>query len=172
MGTRLKVGVGDLLRTLGTRRELHETVNFAEDLGVVATRVDPDREIEVDLVVEAFSGGISVTGSVEVPWVGECRRCLEPVRGETRQRLQEIFGGAEGDEDAYPLEHEEIDLEPMLRDVVAGALPLVPLCRADCAGPAPDQFPTGPPDDEAGPPADPRWAALDELSFDVTSEGD
>jgi uncharacterized protein len=162
---RLRVGVSDLLRNLGSRREVHEELKLEGDLGVVATRVDPDQPIIADLVVEAFSGGIAVSGRVEVPWVGECRRCLESVQGTSTQRLQEIFGGPEGDEDAYPLEHEEIDLEPMIRDVVAGALPLVPLCRPDCAGPAPDEFPTGPADESAAP-ADPRWAALDELSFD------
>ena len=162
----LEVGVADLLRTLGSRRELHEELHLDGDLGVVATKVDPERPIVTDLVVEAFSGGISVTGAVEVPWVGECRRCLEDVEGVTRQRVQEIFGGPEGDEDAYPLNHEEIDLEPMLRDVVAGALPLVPLCREDCPGPSPESFPTGPAEDAPERPADPRWAALDELGFD------
>ena len=162
---RLRVGVADLLRNLGSRRELHEELHLDGELGVVATRVDPDQPIVTDLVVEAFSGGITVSGQVEVPWVGECRRCLETVQGTTTQRLQEIFGGPEGDEDAYPLEREEIDLEPMLRDVVAGALPLAPLCRPDCPGPAPDAFPTGPAN-EAEPPADPRWAALDDLDFD------
>ena len=160
-----RVGVADLLRNLGSRRELQTEVVLDGDLGVVATRLDPDRPVVADLVIEAFSGGVAVSGRVEVPWVGECRRCLEPVTGSTTQRLQEIFGGPEGDEDAYPLEHEEIDLEPMLRDVVAGALPLVPLCRADCAGPAPDLFPTGPAED-APPATDPRWGALDELRFD------
>ncbi len=117
-------------------------------------------------MLEAFSGGIAVSGSVTVPWVGECRRCLDPVQGSTTQRIQEIFGGAEGDEDAYALDQDEIDLEPMVRDVVAGALPLVPLCRPDCPGPAPDAFPTGTAPEETEAPADPRWAALDELSFD------
>ena len=46
-----------------------------------------------------------------------------------------------------------------------GALPLVPLCRPDCAGPSPDRFPTGPGDEDVQP-ADPRWAALDDLSFE------
>jgi uncharacterized protein len=164
VAARLRVGVADLLRSLGSRRELHDRIHI-DDLGVVATRVDPDTDVTVDLVIEAFSGGIAVSGAVEVPWAGECRRCLDEVHGTTRQRVQEIFGGPEGDEDAYPLDHEEIDLEPMLRDVVAGALPLVPLCRPDCPGPSPDRFPTGPAG-EAPPPADPRWAALDELRFD------
>ncbi len=163
-GAPLRVGVADLLRSLGSRRDHHLELPV-DDLGVVATRVDPDAEVVLDLVLEAFSGGIAVSGAVEVPWVGECRRCLDPVRGTSTQRVSEIFGGAEGDEDAYPLEHEEIDLEPMVRDVVAGALPLAPVCRPDCPGPAPETFPTGPAEEDA-PRPDPRWAALDELSFD------
>lgn len=163
-GPQLRVGVADLLRSLGSRREYRFELSV-EDLEVVATRVDPDAPVTLDLVLEAFSGGIAVSGAVEVPWVGECRRCLDPVRGTTTQRVSEIFGGAEGDEDAYPLGHDEIDLEPMVRDVVAGALPLAPVCRPDCPGPAPDTFPTGPAEEEA-PRPDPRWAALDDLSFD------
>jgi uncharacterized protein len=160
----LRIGVADLRRELGSRRELHRELRL-DDLGVVATRVDPDADVVLHLLIEAFSGGIAVSGSVDVPWVGECRRCLEPVLGTTSQRLQEIFGGPEGDEDAYPMGQDEIDLEPMVRDVVAGALPLVPLCRPDCPGPAPEAFPTG--TAEAGEaPADPRWAALDELTFE------
>lgn len=165
MTARLRVGVADLLRSLGSRREYRDHVHV-DDLGVVSTRVDPDADVELDLVLEAFSGGIAVSGRVDVPWTGECRRCLEPVQGTTRQRVQEIFGGTEGDEDAYPLDHDEIDLEPMLRDVVAGALPLVPLCRQDCRGPSPGTFPTGPAEEAAPPVADPRWAALDDLTFD------
>ena len=50
-------------------------------------------------------------------------------------------------------------------DTALLALPLAPLCSADCAGPAPEAFPVVPPD-EGGPVRDPRWAALDELRFD------
>ncbi len=46
------------------------------------------------------------------------------------------------------------------------ALPLAPLCAEGCLGPAPDEFPTGQPSAEAEPPRDPRWAALDDLSFE------
>jgi uncharacterized protein len=164
MAARLKVGVADLLRTLGTRREYRDQLRF-DDLGVVSTRVDPDADVDLEFYIEAFSGGISVTGRVTVPWTGECRRCLDAISGTTVQHVQEIFGGPEGDEDAYPLEREEIDLEPMVRDVVAGALPMVPLCRPDCDGPAPDRFPTGP-HEEPVARADDRWAALDELDFE------
>jgi uncharacterized protein len=53
------------------------------------------------------------------------------------------------------------------------ALPLAPLCRPDCAGPAPDQFPTRVEDDESDGEAEAearrlreeRWGVLDQLKF-------
>ena len=53
----------------------------------------------------------------------------------------------------------------MVRDAVLLALPLAPLCADACAGPAPDEFPTGPVATEEQP-VDPRWAALTQLEFD------
>ncbi|MPY92140.1 MAG: hypothetical protein GEV08_03470 [Acidimicrobiia bacterium] len=66
------------------------------------------------------------------------------------------------------------------------ALPLAPLCRPDCPGPAPELYPTTPgagegelgrtggavgdeaggADDAGEPRGDPRWAALRDLHFD------
>jgi DUF177 domain-containing protein len=160
----LRVGVADLLRHPGSRRDLHLATRI-DELRVVATRLVEDEDVVVDLVLESLSNGIVATGSVEVAWVGECRRCLEPVSGRARQRVQEVFGGEADADDTYLLDGDEIDLEPMLRDVVGGALPLVPLCDEGCQGPAPSTFPTGPGDEESAP-RDPRWAALDELRFD------
>jgi uncharacterized protein len=43
--------------------------------------------------------------------------------------------GIEPDEDRLPIERGgHIDLEPVVRDEVGLALPLVPLCREDCLG--------------------------------------
>ncbi|MET0159297.1 MAG: hypothetical protein ABW279_07430 [Acidimicrobiales bacterium] len=70
MAARLRVGVADLLRNLGTRREFRDQIRI-DDLGVVSTRVDPDADVDLEFFIEAFSGGISVTGRIEVPWTGE-----------------------------------------------------------------------------------------------------
>src|SRR5690606_40148714 len=43
----------------------------------------------------------------------------------------------------WPIEGEEIDLAEVAREALLLALPLAPLCRDDCTGPAPDAFPTG-----------------------------
>jgi uncharacterized protein len=78
--------------------------------------------------------------------------------------------------ETYPIDGDDLDLEPLVRDAVLLHLPLAPLCREDCRGPAPEVFPAvvagegeGGPDDETddGPPRDPRWAALDVLRGDV-----
>ena len=69
--------------------------------------------------------------------------------------------------ETWPLGDESIDLLPALREAMLLALPLAPLCRDDCEGPEPDRFPTGVAEDEpVERPADPRWAALDEFTFD------
>ena len=57
--------------------------------------------------------------------------------------------------ETYPLDGEQVDLEPLVRDAVLLALPLAPLCADDCPGPAPEAFPTGPADTEEPPPAIP-----------------
>ena len=63
-----------------------------------------------------------------------------------------------------------------MRELALLSLPLAPLCREDCVGPDIDRFPTGPADDPdedtAEPPRDPRWAALDALTFDDPDPSD
>jgi len=144
-----------------------------EPLVVAGTRIDPARPVVVDLEVEAILGGVVVEGSVEVPWIGECRRCLEPVSGVADVAVREVFETRPVDGETYPLGSEVLDLEPMVRDAALLALPLAPVCGDECAGPAPERFPTGAagteedvddPDEE--PPRDPRWAALDALRGD------
>ena len=115
--------------------------------------------------------GLVATGTITVPWEGECRRCLGSVRAETIVEIREIFDPHPVEGETYPLGEDLVDLEPMVRDAVLLALPLAPLCGPDCLGPAPDLFPTGTAEDSedaAGtePVPDSRWAALAELDFD------
>jgi uncharacterized protein len=160
----LRVGVADLRRHPGTRRRWTGTARL-EGLVVSSSRVRHDAAVEIAVELEAISGGLVVEGLVRVPWEGECRRCLEPVRGLVEARVREVFEDRPTEGETYPLEPEEVDLAPMVRDAVLLALPLAPLCRAACSGPAPESFPTGPAATPERPPVDPRWAALDELRF-------
>lgn len=174
----LLVSVTELLRRPGTRREVRRTLP-SPGYTVAGSSVPEGADVEVDVVVESTAdpGTVTASGSITAPWTGECRRCLGDVEGTLEIELDEVFSRridpAEVD-DVWPLEGEEIDLEEVVADAVLLALPLAPLCGPDCEGPDPDAAPVsieGEPsaeegDEEAEPPRDPRWAALDDLRFD------
>jgi uncharacterized metal-binding protein YceD (DUF177 family) len=123
--------------------------------------------VVLDAVVESRSTGVDLTGVLEVPWTAPCRRCLESVAGTTTIDVEEHFDHRPVSGEIGPIgEDGVIDLGPMIHDETRCALPLTVLCGSDCRGPVPDAFVD--PDDPNAPtePADPRWSALDELSFD------
>ena len=98
-------------------------------------------------------------------WEGECRRCLREVGGELKVEVRELFrrGGGE-DEGTYPMTEDHINLRDMFLDSLFAALPLLPLCREDCAGLCP-QCGTNWNESTCGcdPAGDPRWSVLDSL---------
>jgi uncharacterized protein len=167
----LRLGITELRRRPGTQRDV-QVVTSLPDLGITSAQVPDDADLVIDATLEAIEGGITVTGTVEVPWVGECRRCLDPVTGTLVVELSEVFEPNPSDGETYPIEGEDVDLEPVIRDAALLHLPLAPLCREDCAGPAPESFPAAVAvdDEPTEPPVDTRWAGLDALRFD--DEGD
>jgi uncharacterized protein len=158
------VSVVDLLRRPGHRREVQLRGRLT-GLRSVDTSVDPDLDIEVFAGLEAISEGLVADGRISAPWRSECRRCLREVEGRVEVEFRELFEARPRDGETYLLGHEEVDLEPLIREAVLLALPLTPLCRAECEGICPtcgadlNEGPCG------CPPGgrDPRWAALDDL---------
>lgn len=166
----LRAPTTDLRRHLGTRREVRASVDLPE-LATSVAAVVPGEPVEVDLVLESIPQGVSVSGTVRARWVGECRRCLEEVVGTAEVDVKEVFERTPTEGETWPLDPDEIDLEPVVREAVLLALPLAPLCREDCQGPDPERFPAvvesedGAAEEPEEPPRDPRWAALDELDL-------
>lgn len=173
---RLPVNVADLRRRLGQRRSEPIEVNLAPQ--TVVSSSTTDAPVIGEVTVESIERGVSVTGGVRFGWEGECRRCLEMTGGELSVDIDEIFQvDAPDDSELLPLEGDQIDLVPLVREAVVLSLPLAPLCRDDCPGPDPDRYPAlteealaeAEAEAEAaagGPPPDPRWAALDQLKLD------
>lgn len=167
------IDVTDDLRHPGHRRRL-ALVGPVGEVALSSSRVAADADVEVGAVLEAQGASIIVTGTVRAPWTGECRRCLEATSGEVTVEFQEVFEAHATEGETFPLVDERIDLAQMLRESLALGLPMAPLCSDDCAGPDPDSHPVATEDDSDGDeamvaaarPADPRWAALDELRFD------
>lgn len=166
MGRSFVVDVGELLQHAGTQRRV-TLVGPLPGVELSSARIPDEADVQLDAVLEAQGATVVVRGTIYAPWVGECRRCLQPTDGELRVDLHEIFEPRPVEGETFPLDGEQLDLAPMLSEVVALALPLAPLCSEACPGPDPDTHPVdSPAEDDTEPAPDPRWAALDQLKFD------
>ena len=164
-----------LQRRPGSMISVERDVLAPAGFGVVMARVPVDSTIELDLRLESVMEGVWVSGTADIEVEGECARCLEPVGwGETleiAQMFEYATTDARGavipatddeDEEVLPVIHDDlIDLTEVLHDAVVLALPLAPLCSADCPGLCPEcgiLLAEAP--DHAHEQIDPRWAAL------------
>jgi len=162
----LKLNAVELLRQPGALRRFEFAV-APEPIGVVHPALDGD--LELRLLLEALNDGIAVRGAIDVPWVGVCRRCLEPLRGVDTVDIDELYQKTVIDPDAFVIEDGQLDLNPLVRETALLALDDERLCRPDCAGLCPtcgvdrnrEQC------DCRAELADPRWAALDSLAIDL-----
>ena len=163
----LLLGVADLLRRPGNHREEHVEA-VLDGLQVTGSHVVAGAAIELDLRLESVNEGIVVKGVMHIPWEGECRRCLRTVRNVLDVPVFEVFEDEPVEGETSKLDIDRIDLEPLVRETVLLELPMVPLCRDDCAGLCPE---CGADRNErdcghALEVRDERWAALDVLRFD------
>jgi uncharacterized protein len=165
--------VTELRRHPGTQRPVSVVAPVA-DLAITTARVPDGADVQLEAMLEAIEGAITLSGTLVVPWTGECRRCLDDVVGVATVEISEVFEIRPVPGETYALEGDELDLEPLVRDNVLLHLPLAPLCGPECRGPAPDEFPAFVADaqhpdsdeDRSAPALDPRWAALDQLKLD------
>ena len=100
--------------------------------------------VDLEVTVRAARGAYVAAGRVSGTWAAECRRCLEEVRGPLEASMREVFEWEPTEGETWPIRDRRIDLAPAARETAVLALPLAPLCSADCAGPVPERFPTGP----------------------------
>jgi uncharacterized protein len=173
----VRVPVVGLLGRPGQRRELARSVPpdafGAEPWGPTVERLDGP--IELDLVLEAVTGGVLVRGAVRATALATCARCLAPTPRALEVDVLELHRAVRGDDDEDvdgsedDLDYElvegdtQLDLDQMVRDALVVGQPVRVLCRPDCAGLCPtcgadrnaDACEHG---DEQ--PSDPRWAAL------------
>jgi len=108
-----------------------------ESIAEYASRIEPDAQVVMTGELQHASGAIVLVGEASVAWVGECRRCTEPVTGELKVNLRERFlpaARASEDPEAYVIRDDSVDLGELARDSLLLALPLAPLCQDDCLG--------------------------------------
>jgi uncharacterized protein len=167
------VATGELFRHPGSRQQVL-LVGPLPGVALSASRLTDD-DVRADLTLEAQGSTLTVTGTVVAHWTGECRRCLGTTGGVLTVELREIFEPDPVEGETYRLDPDHVDLGPALREALALALPLAPLCDEACAGPDPEDHPVTVEDESVAhgangtgesAPADPRWSALDALRFD------
>ena len=163
----LVVSVADLLPHPGATKRI-EREAVLDPLAVSGSAVPADAPLRVEVELQAVNDGIVAVGTVRAPWAGECRRCLRLATGEVVGEVREVFEREPVEGETRLLDGVEVDLTDVARDAVLLELPLAPLCRDDCAGLCPqcgaDRNETA--CDCVSDTKDPRWAALEQITFD------
>ncbi|HEX9682117.1 MAG TPA: DUF177 domain-containing protein [Acidimicrobiales bacterium] len=167
----LRVDVVGLLGHTGERRPVAGAVSLP-GLRLAAAEVVAGPELTVDLVLDAVRDGLTLSGRIGASWSGLCRRCVMPVGGELDVSVTELFEVDATEGETYPIDGDEVDLEPAVREAVMLNLPSAPLCRVDCAGICPQ---CGIDRNEATcdcdlTATDHRWDVLSELTFEDDTE--
>ncbi|MAT05422.1 MAG: hypothetical protein CL424_10320 [Acidimicrobiaceae bacterium] len=164
----LRINSRELLREPGLQKHVDFTVS-ASDLGVDDERIVGD--VSIDLTATSGVDSVVVHGTVRMPWKAQCRRCLTDLDGTASIEVDEVYQTAAEmgpDDDAFPIESDQIDLVPAVREHLLLELPDDVLCREACAGICPVcgvDLNTGSCDCDTSV-RDERWAALDDLRLD------
>lgn len=130
------------------RRFLQFNVGFmlAEGVGYRrAIEVDlPHIRLDDDLELDSLSGlvrfsrntrGILATVRLETGIVGECARCLRPTLVPVTLEFEELFVFPPSPESPFSVAESGIlDLAPLVREEALLSVPMMVLCRPDCAG--------------------------------------
>jgi uncharacterized protein len=165
----LRINARELLRQPGLQKRVEVVVSPGE-LGVDDDRIVGD--VASDLTATSTIDGITVHGTVMMPWRTACRRCLAEVTGTAEIVVDEVYQDAGdptvGHDDAFPIEGDQIDLVPVVREHLLLELPDDVLCREECAGICPvcgTDLNQGACDCDTSV-RDERWAVLDDLHLD------
>jgi len=124
------LNVSDLLGHPGARRAvaLEGPLDIRLDLASV---LEP---VSADLVLEATVEEVVARGTLRVTASLRCNRCLTEWDDEMSIAILEVFGPRPMDDGPVIERGGSIDLEQTLRDEASLALPIAPLCKADCLG--------------------------------------
>ena len=142
------LNVADLLGRGASGRQV--LIEAPVDWGLELITLSPDEPMTAELMLHPISGGIAVTGCVDFVSIDTCHRCLDTTRSHRSATIGALFDEAVDDE-SYPIDGQEIDVEQMLRDEVILSLPLVTTCEDECSSvvdSAPIDLNTDTPDEE------------------------
>lgn len=126
-----RINVADLLGRDAPPR--HERIEAPVDWGLELSTIKPEPPLVADLILSPLPSGILARGTLRFIAEHACRRCLTRYADEVSHSIAVLFE-EDPDEDSYPIEGTDIDLEPVMRDEALLSLPMLPECPDGCAG--------------------------------------
>lgn len=128
------VDVRSLLNRPGATSSLDRAVPAPAGVTNDLVRIGP--QVTVHATIESVVDGLLVRGTVSAPAEVACSRCLVERTEDIDGSVAELFSPPDDDdiEVGYAVADATIDIDTMIRDALAAALPVRPLCRPDCAG--------------------------------------
>jgi uncharacterized protein len=158
--------------TSGEGRRLDVAVSFEPFALGGETYVVEQEVVPARLDVSRMGGdGYSLRLRFEANLRGACMRCLESADAVHLIDAREISQPGAGEElDSPYVTGGTLDLAAWARDALVLDLPRAILCRPDCAGlcvVCGTDLNVAGPEHRHAPDADPRWAKLSEIKFDI-----
>jgi uncharacterized metal-binding protein YceD (DUF177 family) len=141
--------------------------SHAGELGVtnVDELVEMIQPLRYDFWVERLKGSLLIRGQLRMVFECRCVRCLRPFQSVAALTDWSCNLVLEG-EDKVVIEHDCVDLTPIIREDILLAFPQHPLCHAECSGlqfatqPYPNVSETG-----ASGSVPSAWDELNKLKF-------
>jgi uncharacterized protein len=171
------LSVVDLVDRPGASRRVDAAFDPPADLDLpLVEAVGP---LRLQGVLESVVEGILLRGTLEGEVRMQCARCLTPVAVDLSTDVAELFldpqdprADADEVEPGYTIADGRIDIDTLLRDALAPAVPVAPVCTPDCRGLCTECGAdlNADPGHQHDEPADPRWSGLAGLRVERTGE--
>jgi uncharacterized protein len=131
-----------LRRTAGAQLAIDQTDAFPEPINAGLVTLAGDSPIQLVGMMTSVGEGVLVDASVEATAQAQCSRCLTSFELPLAASIQELFvyperrplEDSDSDEDINLIEGDQLRLDDLVRDAIVLEMPLIPLCRPDCAG--------------------------------------
>jgi uncharacterized protein len=133
------------------------------DLELTDELVHANKPLFYDLEAQKLEDSILVQGTLKLPLMLECARCLKAYEGAIDLQDWACHLPFEG-EDAVIISNDSVDLTPYIREDILLSVPQHPLCEPDCRGlvsPRKDLKTSG----EQESKTSAAWAELNKLKF-------
>ena len=167
MGAGFRVGLADLKRTEGARKQFCLEAGFDDPVDISLVSLPAKRPLLVEVELQSAGDGVLASLRVSVTLDAQCARCLSAFSLTSVVQAEEFFVYPERashyeDEDVRFIHDESIDLGDVIRDAIILDQELNPVCSPDCRGLCPtcgiDL--NANPDHTHGDEADSRWLSL------------